>query len=111
GIGQAITAIRERKGAPLRVAVIGVGSGTLACASQPGETWKFFDIDETMVDTAKDPKYFSYIQSCLPDLKPVIRDARLTFSKEPDGVYDLIIVDAYSSEAIPIHLAPQEAMK
>jgi hypothetical protein len=111
GIGQAITAIRERKGAPLRVAVIGVGSGTLACASQPGETWKFFDIDQTMVDTAKDPKYFSYIQSCLPDLKPVIGDARLTFSKEPDGVYDLIIVDAYSSDAIPIHLATQEAMK
>jgi hypothetical protein len=111
GIGRAITAIRERKGAPLRVAVIGVGSGTLACASQPGETWKFFEIDQTMVDTAKDPKYFTYIRSCLPDLKPVIGDARLTFAKEPDGIYDLIIVDAYSSDAIPIHLATQEAMK
>ncbi|HWL21210.1 MAG TPA: fused MFS/spermidine synthase [Bradyrhizobium sp.] len=111
GIGQAITAIRERKGAPLRVAVIGVGSGTLACASAPGESWKFFEIDQTMVDTARDPKYFSYIQNCAPDLKPVIGDARLTFAKEPDGVYDLIIVDAYSSDAIPIHLATEEAMK
>ena len=111
GIGQAITAIRERKGAPLRVAVIGVGSGTLACASEPGETWKFFEIDQTMVDTARDPKYFTYIQNCAPDLKPVIGDARLTFAKEPDGVYDLIIVDAYSSDAIPIHLATEEAMK
>jgi hypothetical protein len=110
GIGQAITAVRERKGAPLRVAVIGVGSGTLACASEPGETWKFFEIDQTMVDTARDPKYFSYIQNCEPDLKPVIGDARLTFAKEPDGVYDLIIVDAYSSDAIPIHLATEEAM-
>jgi hypothetical protein len=111
GIGQAITAIRERKGAPLRVAVIGVGSGTLTCAAQPGESWKFFEIDQTMVDAARDPKYFSYIQSCAPDLKPVIGDARLTFAKEPDGVYDLIIVDAYSSDAIPIHLATREAMK
>jgi hypothetical protein len=111
GIGQAITAIRERKGAPLRVAVIGVGSGTLACASEPGETWKFFEIDQTMVDTARDPKYFNYIQSCDPDLKPVIGDARLTFAKEPVGLYDLIIVDAYSSDAIPIHLATEEAMK
>jgi hypothetical protein len=111
GIGQAITAIRERKGAPLRVAVIGVGSGTLACASEPGESWKFFEIDQTMVDTARDPKYFTYIQSCAPDLKPVIGDARLTFAKEPEGVYDLIIVDAYSSDAIPIHLATEEAMK
>jgi hypothetical protein len=111
GIGQAISAIRERKGAPLRVAVIGVGSGTLACASEPGESWKFFEIDQTMVDTARDPKYFSYIQNCAPDLKPVIGDARLTFAKEPDGIYDLIIVDAYSSDAIPIHLATEEAMK
>jgi len=111
GIGRAITAVRERKGAPLRVAVIGVGSGTLTCASEPGETWKFFEIDQTMVDTARDPKYFSYISNCEPDLKPVIGDARLTFAKEPDGIYDVIIVDAYSSDAIPIHLATEEAMK
>jgi hypothetical protein len=111
GIGQAITAVREVKGAPLRVAVIGVGAGTLTCASEPGETWKFFDIDQTMVDTAKDPRYFTFIQNCAPDVKPVIGDARLTFAKEPDGVYDLIVVDAYSSDAIPIHLATQEAMK
>ncbi|KJC61155.1 hypothetical protein UP10_09730 [Bradyrhizobium sp. LTSPM299] len=110
GIGQAITAIRERKGAPLKVAVIGLGSGTLTCASQPGEDWKFFEIDQSMVDTARDPKYFTYIQNCEPNLKPVIGDARLTFTKEPDGVYDLIIVDAYSSDAIPIHLATEEAM-
>jgi len=110
GIGQAITAVRERKGAPLRVAVIGLGSGTLTCASEPGESWKFFEIDQSMVDTARDPKYFTYIQNCEPDLKPVIGDARLTFAREPDGVYDLIIVDAYSSDAIPIHLATQEAM-
>ncbi len=111
GIGQAITAIRERKAAPLRVAVIGVGSGTLACAAEPGESWKFFEIDQTMVDAARDPRYFNYINSCQPDLKPVIGDARLTFAKEPDGIYDLIIVDAYSSDAIPIHLATEQAMK
>src|SRR4051794_37808668 len=110
GIGRAIAAIRERKAAPLRVAVIGVGSGTLTCASEPGETWTFFEIDQTMVDTARDPKYFSYIRDCQPDLKPVIGDARLTFAREPDGIYDLIIVDAYSSDAIPIHLATEEAM-
>jgi hypothetical protein len=111
GIGRAIAAIRQRKGAALRVAVIGVGSGTLTCAAGPGEVWKYFDIDQTMVDTAKDPKYFTYFQNCAPDAKPVIGDARLTFAREPDGIYDIIIVDAYSSDAIPIHLATQEAMK
>ncbi len=111
GIGEAIAAVRARKGSPLRVAVIGLGSGTLTCAAEPGETWKFFEIDQSMVDTARDPKYFTYIRNCAPDLKPVIGDARLTFAKEPDGIYDLIIVDAYSSDAIPIHLATEEAME
>jgi hypothetical protein len=111
GIGQAIAAIRARKGAALRVAVIGLGAGTLVCASVPGETWKFFEIDQSMVDTARDVRYFSFIRNCAPDLRPVMGDARLTFAREPDGIYDLIIVDAYSSDAIPIHLATEEAMK
>jgi hypothetical protein len=90
--------------------VIGLGAGTLACQSVPGETWKFFEIDQSMVDTARDPKYFTFVSSCQPDMQPVLGDARLTFAREPDGVYDLIIVDAYSSDAIPIHLATEEAM-
>ena len=111
GIGQAITAVRARKGGPLRAAAIGLGAGTLACAVEPGETWKFFEIDQTMIDTARDPNFFTYIRDCNPDMKPVLGDARLTFAKEPDGVYDIIIIDAYSSDAIPIHLATEEAME
>ncbi|RYX89342.1 MAG: class I SAM-dependent methyltransferase [Bradyrhizobiaceae bacterium] len=110
GMGQAIAAMRAARSAPLRVAVIGLGSGSLVCSQAPGESWKFFEIDQTMVDTARDPKFFSFISKCQPDIKPVIGDARLTFAREPDGAYDLIIVDAYSSDAIPIHLATQEAM-
>jgi hypothetical protein len=110
GIGQAIAAIRARKSGPIRVAVIGLGAGTLACASAPGENWTFFEIDQTMIDTARDPRYFTFIEKCAPTMRPVLGDARLTFAREPDGQYDLIIVDAYSSDAIPIHLATQEAM-
>lgn len=110
GIGQGIAAIRARKSGPIRVAVIGLGSGSLTCASEPGESWRFFEIDQSMVDTARDPKYFTYVSKCAPDLQPVMGDARLTFANEPDGAYDLIIVDAYSSDAIPVHLATQEAM-
>lgn len=110
GIGGAIAAVRSRKDGPLRAAVIGLGSAALACASQSGENWRFFEIDQAIVDIAKDPNRFSFIQKCLPNLQPVMGDARLTFAKEPDGVYDLIVLDAYSSDAIPIHLATQEAM-
>ncbi|ETR78868.1 hypothetical protein X566_15300 [Afipia sp. P52-10] len=110
GIGGAIEAARERKGGNLRAAVIGLGAGTLTCQNRPGETWKFFEIDQSMIDTAADPKYFTFIRDCYPDIKPVLGDARLTFAKEPDGAYDIIVVDAYSSDAIPIHLATREAM-
>ncbi len=110
GMGRAIAAVRARKGGPLRAAVIGLGSAALTCASQPGENWKFFEIDQAIVDIARDPKRFSFIQKCHPDLQPVMGDARLTFAKEPDGIYDLIVVDAYSSDAIPVHLATREAM-
>ncbi|ABD06723.1 conserved hypothetical protein [Rhodopseudomonas palustris HaA2] len=110
GIGRGIAAMRARKAGPLRVAVIGLGAGSLTCAAQPGESWRFFEIDQSMVDTARDPKYFTYVSKCAPDLDPVMGDARLTFAGEPAGGYDLIIVDAYSSDAIPIHLATREAM-
>jgi spermidine synthase len=111
GIGGAIEAIRERKGEGLRAAVIGLGAGTLTCQQRDGETWRFFEIDQSMIDTASDPKYFTFIRDCYPDIKPVLGDARLTFAKENDGAYDLIVVDAYSSDAIPIHLATREAME
>jgi hypothetical protein len=110
GIGKAIAAIRKRKGGPLRAAVIGLGSGSLTCAAEPGEAWRFFEIDQAMVDTARHPKYFTFVKNCAPDLQPVMGDARLTFAHEPDGAYDLIVVDAYSSDAIPVHLATREAM-
>ena len=88
GIGQAITAIRERKGAPLQVAVIGVGSGTLACAAEPGESWTFFEIDQSMVDAASDPKISLHIElhagpeagdrRCSPDLRERARRRSMT---------------------------------
>lgn len=107
----AIEAVRARKGAPLRVAVIGLGAGSLACRIAPKETWKFFEIDPIVVEIARDPKRFNFISNCAPDLPIVLGDARLTMAAEPAGSYDLIIVDAYSSDAIPVHLATREAMQ
>jgi hypothetical protein len=107
---QVIEALRARKGAPLRVAVIGLGSGTLSCHIEAGENWKFFEIDPTVITIARDPNRFSFLSSCAPNVPIVLGDARLTFAAEPDQSYDLIIMDAYSSDAIPVHLATAEAM-
>ena len=109
-MSRAIEAVRVRKGGPLRVAVIGLGTGTLACLSAPDETWRFYEIDPTVVEIARDPNRFTFLSSCAPEVPIVIGDARLTLAKEPDHQFDLIIVDAYSSDAIPVHLATTEAM-
>jgi hypothetical protein len=107
---QVIEAVRARKGGMLHVAVIGLGTGTLACRIAAGESWRFFEIDPTVITIARDPKHFSFLSSCAPNSPIVLGDARLTFAAEPDQSYDLIIVDAYSSDAIPVHLATTEAM-
>ena len=109
-INQVIEAVRARKGGPLHVAVIGLGTGTLACWIAAGENWRFFEIDPTVIAIARDPERFSFISSCAPNLPIIVGDARLTFAQEPSRTYDLIIVDAYSSDAIPVHLATAEAM-
>jgi hypothetical protein len=109
-LAEAIRAVRQRKSGPLRVAVIGLGAGSLACYLRPGDTWRFFEIDPAVIIIARDPRRFSYLRSCAPDVSIVLGDARLTLVHEPDRHYDLIIVDAYSSDAIPVHLATQEAM-
>jgi hypothetical protein len=109
-MNRVIEAIRVRKRGPMRTAVIGLGSGALACLTGAGETWRFFEIDPLVVEIARDPERFSFISSCAPDVPIVLGDARLTFAREPEHIYDLIIVDAYSSDAIPVHLATTEAM-
>jgi hypothetical protein len=109
-LADAITAVRQRKAGPMRVAVIGLGAGSLACTMAPGETWRFFEIDPAVVAIARDPRRFTFLQSCAPDVPIVVGDARLTLAREPDRLYDLIVIDAYTSDAIPVHLATREAM-
>ena len=107
---QVIDAVRARKGGPIRVGIVGLGAGSLVCWIEPDESWRVFEIDPTVILASRDTKRFSFVSSCKPDIPIVLGDARLTVAKEPDGAFDLIIIDAYSSDAIPIHLAPQEAM-
>jgi hypothetical protein len=101
-MSRVIEAVRARKGGPLHVAVIGLGTGTLACLSLADEIWRFYEIDPTVVEIARDSNRFTFLSSCAPQVPIVIGDARLTLAKEPDRQFDLIIVDAYSSDAIVV---------
>jgi hypothetical protein len=98
---------RGQKG---RFGVIGLGTGSLACYALEGERWRFFEIDPLMIDIAVRSDNFTFMQNCQPNADIVIGDARLTLGKEPDGSYDLIIVDAFSSDAVPVHLMTAEAL-
>jgi hypothetical protein len=109
-ISQAFDAARARSGGPLRYAVIGLGAGSLACRAEPEDTADFYEIDPAIVRIARDPTLFSFLSACYPDVPIILGDARLTLAEAPDGTYDLIIVDAFSSDAIPTHLLTREAM-
>jgi hypothetical protein len=98
-----------RRGAEGRYGVIGLGAGSLACHSASGEAWRFFEIDPVVVGIAKGPN-FTFLANCQPKADIVLGDARLTFSKEADASYDLLIVDAFSSDAVPMHLLTAEAL-
>jgi hypothetical protein len=108
-MGTAVKATRARVGGPIKVAVVGLGTGTFACFREPGDTFTFYEIDKTVETLARDPSKFSYITKCAPDIPVVLGDARLTLA-DTDNKYDLMILDAFSSDAIPIHLMTREAM-
>ena len=109
-IDQAFEAVRERIGGPIRFAVIGLGAGSLACRAEPDDTVHYYEIDPAVIRIARDPFLFSFLSECRPDVPVTLGDARLTLADAPDGAYDLIVVDAFSSDAIPTHLLTREAM-
>ena len=109
-IAQAFDAVRTRVGGPIRYAVIGLGTGSLACRAGPEDLVHYYEIDPAIIEIARDPNLFTFVSSCRPNMPIILGDARLTLTDAPDGAYDLIIVDAFSSDAIPIHLLTREAM-
>jgi hypothetical protein len=109
-ISQALEAVRSRLEGPMRFAVIGLGAGALACRAGPQDTVRYYEIDPAIVGMARAPHLFSFLRICRPDVPIILGDARLTLAEAPDSAYDLIIVDAFSSDAIPIHLLTREAM-
>ncbi len=109
GIGLAMGALDRLYGRQARVGVVGLGTGTLACYAQPGQQWRFYEIDPAVIRIARDTGQFTYLKNCLPD--PVIRvgDARISLEHDASTSLDLLALDAFSSDAIPMHLMTSEA--
>lgn len=93
-----------------RVAVLGLGAGTIACAAGPGQHVTFYEIDPAVVRVARDPQYFTFLKECPTEKEVVLGDGRLTLAGAPDKSYTLIVADAFTSDAVPVHLLTREAL-
>ena len=96
---------------PKNVGVLGLGVGTTAAYTRAGDTLTFFEIDPAVERIARDTTYFSYISGAAGNVGVVLGDARLTIADQPDGHFDLLVMDAFSSDAIPVHLITREALE
>ena len=100
-----------RKNPDRRVAIVGLGTGTVACYGHSDEKWTFYEIDPLIERIAFNPKYFTYLRDCPPTKRIILGDARLSMTQAPDSSYNFIVLDAFSSDAIPVHLMTREALQ
>ena len=108
-IGDIIELARSSRSPEARlhdVAVVGLGAGTLATYAQEGEHWRYFELDPAVIRIARDPRYFTFLGE---NADVVAGDARIELAKD-DGHYDLLVIDAFTSDAIPTHLLTREAL-
>jgi hypothetical protein len=108
GAGRALLAANRLYGADARIGVVGLGVGTLACYRRPGQNWTFFEIDPAVLAYSQRGQ-FSYLKRCAGDSPVVIGDARLKLAEARPASFDMLLVDAFSSDAIPLHLLTDEA--
>jgi hypothetical protein len=100
----------ERGRAAQTVGIVGLGVGSMACYAQPGQNWHFYEIDQKVVDIALDPTLFTFMSECGQDAAIHLGDARIVLQGQTDLNYDILVIDAYSSDAVPVHLATLEAL-
>jgi SAM-dependent methyltransferase len=108
-IGQVFAALASRLESG-RIGVVGLGTGTLAAYATPLQRWTFYEIDPAVIRLARDSGYFSFLTDTRADIQIVPGDARLSLAHAAPHEYDLLVLDAFSSDAIPMHLMTREAL-
>jgi hypothetical protein len=109
-IGQVFLALRDA-GRSDDVGLVGLGAGSLAAYARAGQRFTFYEIDPAMTRIARDPRWFTYLQDSRGEVRIADGDGRLLLSQEPDGRFGLIVIDGFSSDAIPVHLLTREALE
>jgi SAM-dependent methyltransferase len=110
-IGQVFLA-QQREKAALRIGAVGLGTGSVSAYVRPGDKLTFFEIDPLVIRISSDPAHFSYTTRCAKgDVDYVLGDARLTLAKQPQDLFDILLIDAFSSDAVPTHLLTVEAVR
>ena len=110
GLLAEVLVARQDAGAT-RIGIVGLGTGALSCYARPGEDWHFYEIDQKVVDIALDPALFTYMSQCAPDTQIHLGDARIVLAQQEAPGFDVLVIDAYSSDAVPVHLTTVEALE
>ncbi len=108
-LNKMIRALKE-DGWPQRAGVAGMGVGTMACIAEPGQKWTIYEIDPVVIKTAQNTDYFHYLDDCFKDGEIKLGDARLSIAQEKPNSFDLLILDTFTSDAIPTHMLTKEAI-
>jgi len=93
------------------IGAVGLGAGALVCYAKKLQHWTLYEIDPLVIEIAENPKYFTYLKRCSKNLEFRVGDARLSLANEKDQKFDLLIMDAFSSDSVPTHLLTREAIE
>lgn len=93
-----------------RIGVVGLGSGGLSAYAKPDQYWTFYELDPHVVELAKDPDYFSFLKDCAENYRIIVGDGRLALDQAKNHQFDLLILDAFTSDSVPTHLMTREAV-
>ena len=106
GVGRAVTALRRSR---LRVGIIGLGAGSLAAYAEPGDVFRFYEINPLVEKLAR--QEFTYLSDCRGKVEVVLGDGRLSLEREHNQEYDLLVIDAFSGDSVPVHLITRQALE
>ncbi|QMU57455.1 MAG: transporter [Boseongicola sp.] len=93
------------------IGIVGLGVGSLACYGRPGQDWQFYEIDKMVDQVARNPALFTFMSKCAKNAPTHIGDARVVLEAQFNARFDVLVIDAFSSNSVPMHLTTKEAVE